>query len=142
MKISEAALASGLTADTIRFYEGQRVVPAPDRLANGYRDYSDLHVARLRLAKGVRGLGIPVARVAEIVRLTQDATCKDVRDAMICIVQDVISQIDGQLGRLRETRSQLTTLESGLSHVTPRDTDTSDTRCECARLVAGRMLSG
>ena len=73
MNISEASRASGLSADTIRFYERREVVPAPGRLANGYRDCTDRHVATLRLAGGLKDLGMPLTDIAAMVRLAHMA---------------------------------------------------------------------
>ncbi|HWQ28729.1 MAG TPA: MerR family DNA-binding transcriptional regulator, partial [Dehalococcoidia bacterium] len=56
MRIGEAARASGLSIDTIRFYERTGTLPAPPRGANGYRRYTPEHVETLRLAAGLRAL--------------------------------------------------------------------------------------
>ena len=40
MRISEVAHLSGVPARTLRFYETQRLLAPPQRLANGYRDYT------------------------------------------------------------------------------------------------------
>ena len=58
MNIQKAAEASGLTADTIRFYEREGVVPPAPRRENGYREYTSEHVAVLRLARGLRDLPV------------------------------------------------------------------------------------
>ena len=54
MNIRAAAIASRLTPDTIRFYEKKDILTRPPRLTNGYRHYTDEHVATLRLAKALR----------------------------------------------------------------------------------------
>ncbi|MCH8008868.1 MAG: MerR family transcriptional regulator [Chloroflexi bacterium] len=66
MNIGEAADASSLTPDTIRFYEKKGILPRPPRLASGYRHYTEEHVATLRLAKALRELESPLAEVAPI----------------------------------------------------------------------------
>ena len=40
MRIGELAVASGTTTKTLRFYEEAGLLPAPERTANGYRDYT------------------------------------------------------------------------------------------------------
>ncbi len=62
MNIREAAATSGLSADTIRFYEKKGVLPRPPRRDNGYRSYTDEHVATLRLARGLKDLGLGLRR--------------------------------------------------------------------------------
>jgi MerR family copper efflux transcriptional regulator len=41
MNIGQAAIASGLPAKTIRYYESVGLITEPSRAANGYREYSD-----------------------------------------------------------------------------------------------------
>ena len=47
MRIGELAVASGTTTKTLRFYEEAGLLPAPERTANGYRDYTPAALARL-----------------------------------------------------------------------------------------------
>ena len=78
MNIGEAADASSLTPDTIRFYEKKGILPRPPRLASGYRHYTEEHVATLRLAKALRELESPLAEVAPI--LSVALAFRDARD--------------------------------------------------------------
>ncbi len=73
MNIQEAAEASGLSADTIRFYERKRVLPRPPRAANGYRAYTEEHLATLRLTKSLRDLGLPLSEIGSIVAVVPRA---------------------------------------------------------------------
>ncbi len=66
MNIRQAANASSLTPDTIRFYEKKGILPHPPRLASGYRHYAEEHVSTLRLANGLREFELPLAEVAPI----------------------------------------------------------------------------
>ena len=83
MNIQEAAAASGLSPDTIRFYEKKRVLPQPPRQANRYREYTDEHVATLRLASGLRQLGVPLAEVPPILDVAHTGVCGDIRGQLI-----------------------------------------------------------
>ncbi len=59
MNIGDAALQTGLPAKTIRYYEDIDLV-SPARAENGYRDYSDNDVHRLRFLQRARGLGFTI----------------------------------------------------------------------------------
>lgn len=48
MRIGELARATGTKAETIRYYERERILPAADRTDSNYRDYSDEHLATLK----------------------------------------------------------------------------------------------
>jgi hypothetical protein len=50
MRISELAKATGVDLETIRYYEKQGLLPAPEREENGYRSYTGEHLERCRLS--------------------------------------------------------------------------------------------
>ena len=56
MNIGEAAQKSGLPAKTVRYYDDIGLVH-PSRSENGYRDYSEQDVHRLRFLQRARSLG-------------------------------------------------------------------------------------
>ncbi len=47
MRIGEVAGRAGITAKTIRFWEGQHLLPLPARTAAGYRDFDHAILERL-----------------------------------------------------------------------------------------------
>lgn len=59
MRIAEAAERSGLTIDTIRFYEKSGMLPEIVRSANGRRDFSVENVEWLTLLFWLRETGMP-----------------------------------------------------------------------------------
>jgi DNA-binding transcriptional MerR regulator len=61
MKISEAALQSGLSIDTIRYYERAGLVPAIARGADGVRRFSPKDLEWLVLLGHLRQTGMPLA---------------------------------------------------------------------------------
>ncbi len=58
MLISEASVRSGLSADTIRYYEKSGIVPAIDRGADGLRRFSPENVEWLTLLYWLRKTGM------------------------------------------------------------------------------------
>ncbi|MEU9404317.1 redoxin family protein [Streptomyces sp. NPDC048281] len=61
MRISELARRAGATVKAVRYYESLGLL-APDRLANGYRDYGEGDVRLAREIRALGRLGIPVER--------------------------------------------------------------------------------
>lgn len=59
MNISQLETLLGLPRASIRFYEKEGLL-SPERLANGYRDYSQADVETLRRIKLLRALGLPL----------------------------------------------------------------------------------
>ena len=69
MRISELARQVGIAASAVRWYESVGIVPAPERQTNGYRDYTDVDLARLRLVVALRRLGLGPGDAGRLARL-------------------------------------------------------------------------
>ncbi|MEY1555814.1 MerR family transcriptional regulator [Yoonia sp. R2331] len=74
MLINNAATASGLSADTIRFYAKSGMLPPIARDARGWRDFSPSDVDWLKTLKHLRATGMPLP---EIKRFAQSAHAAD-----------------------------------------------------------------
>lgn len=74
MNIGQASKASGVSAKMIRYYEQTGLIPAADRKASGYRDYSDTDVHMLRFIRRARDLGFSVAEIGNLLGLWRDET--------------------------------------------------------------------
>lgn len=66
MKINEVEAAVGITKKNIRFYEEEGLLRPRRDAGNGYRDYDDADVARLRRIKLLRRLDVPMAEIREM----------------------------------------------------------------------------
>ena len=136
MNIQRAAAASGLSADTIRFYERRGVLPPPPRRANGYRDYSEQHVETLRLAVGLRGLGLSLNEMGAVLGLAHDGTCGDIRTVLSRTLAEAVGQLDDRIGELERSREQITSIADSLERMQPGEESLPGmTPCECVQLV-------
>ena len=136
MNIQQAARGTGLTPDTIRYYERRGVLPPPVRSKNGYRDYTEPHLASLRLARGLRELELPLERVRLIVSVAHDACCGDVRRALEGSIRDTLAQIDERIDQLQHTRTRLRAIRKGIRSMTQESEQVPGiTPCACVQLV-------
>ena len=71
MKIAEAAAASGLSADTIRFYERRDMLPDIARGPDGHRRFSPKDVEWLTLLYWLRATGMPLDQMRQFTRLAK-----------------------------------------------------------------------
>ncbi len=71
MNIGTASERSGLPPKTIRYYEDIGLLK-PQRAYNGYRDYSDNDIHRLRVLHRARGLGFSVEECRQLLSLYDD----------------------------------------------------------------------
>ncbi|MGI4993540.1 MerR family transcriptional regulator [Halobacteriovorax sp. GFR7] len=63
MKIKELEEKSGLTRDTIRYYEKIKVLNSPARGMNGYREYSKDHLNDLLFIKSSKRIGLSLDEI-------------------------------------------------------------------------------
>ncbi len=108
MKIGEVARAAGLGIDTIRFYEREGLIEAPDRRPSGYRDYTSDAVVSLRFIKRAKELGFSLKEIAELLRLESHAgtTPADVRKRAEVKLVDLEQRIQA-LQRMRRSLRKL-----------------------------------
>ncbi len=105
MQIKELAARSGLSPRTIRYYEQVGVLPPPRRLPNGYRDYDESDLERVRFVIGARRLGFSLDDIAEILAM------RDRREAP-CVV--VLSLLQRKADEIAERIRELQQLETEL----------------------------
>lgn len=97
MKIQELSLATGVPAKTIRFYEETGVLPLPPRKPNGYRDYDQTDVDRLRLVAGARRLDLSLDDIQEILAMRdrREAPCRTLLERLQTKADEVAERIAG-----------------------------------------------
>lgn len=105
MRIKELAQATGVDVETIRYYEKERLLPAPARQANGYRDYANEHLERLAFIRHCRALEMPLADVRRLLSAL---------DAPGEPHPDVDQLVKEQLGRVRARLNSMRALEKQL----------------------------
>ncbi|MFC4004510.1 MerR family transcriptional regulator [Prauserella oleivorans] len=67
--IAQVARRTGLSVDTLRYYERIRLLDPPARDQAGRRVYSDADLAWLRFLTRLRTAGMPIRRMREYARL-------------------------------------------------------------------------
>ena len=79
MNISEAAKLTNLSPKSIRLYEDKRVISAPLRSDNGYRNYSDKQIQQLGIVAKARSAGFSLEECRALVALA-DNPCRESAD--------------------------------------------------------------
>ena len=67
--IGRLAKLSGVTPDTIRFYERSGLLPKPSRTASGYRVYNDAALNQVRFIRKAQSLGFSLDEIRRIMSL-------------------------------------------------------------------------
>ncbi len=107
MNIGDAAKATNLSPKTIRYYESINLVIA-DRLSNGYRDYADAHIHKLRFVQRARGLGFSIEDCRALLSLYEDRNraSAEVKN----IAQKHLEEIEAKINELQDLQETLSHL--------------------------------
>lgn len=113
LKIGEVAAASGVSVDTVRFYERRGVLPDAKRLPSGYRVFDPEAVERIRLVKSLQALGMTLDEVVDGLRAVDagQGSCVDERWRL----QVVLERVDAEIERLTALRRDVVATLDGCS---------------------------
>ena len=105
MKIGEVAKQSGVSVDTVRFYERVGVLPEPARRPSGYREYAPDTIERVRLTRELQALGLTLDEVVQALAAHDagGATCESER-WRLDVVRD---RVDSKLAELTALRRRI-----------------------------------
>jgi DNA-binding transcriptional MerR regulator len=105
MKIGEVAKDSGVTVDTVRFYERVGVLPPPARTESGYRDYEPDAVERIRLTRELQAIGFTLAESVDALAAHDagGATCESERWRL----EAVLNRVDAKIAELTALRGRI-----------------------------------
>ncbi len=119
MQIGELGRRVGVATKTIRYYEGIGLLEEPARSANGYRDYGDETVDRLRFIRDAQATGLSLSEIASILGMRDHGqqTCEHV----IELLERHLADIDRQVRELRRTRKLLEELTVRAMSLDPSD---------------------
>ncbi|TYC48737.1 MerR family transcriptional regulator [Weissella muntiaci] len=73
MNVKEASILTGVSTDTIRYYEKEGLIPVIERNNVGNREIDEKIVRRINFAKQMRAAGMAVKALKEYVDLVDDA---------------------------------------------------------------------
>lgn len=108
MTRGELARHCSVNAETLRYYEQQRLLPAPERSSSNYRLYSHDHALRIRFIQRTKELGFTLKEIRELLALSTAAgdTCGDVRERAALKAKEINEKIKS-LRAIRRTLDQL-----------------------------------
>ncbi len=106
-RIGQVAERTGVSVETLRYYEKRRLLSAPARTDGGFRVYPDAVVHQVRFIKQAQSLGLTLEDIQQLtsgqLRRHHAPSCRKVRDLLTRRIQD----IDARIKDLREFRRTL-----------------------------------
>ena len=107
MALTVSALAdqTGLSPDTVRYYERVGLLPEPARSAAGYRLYDRTAIGRLRLIKSAQRAGLRLREIGELLQVADQGQCPcgHTED----LLRQRLAEVRGELERLRALEADL-----------------------------------
>ena len=110
MRIGELSSQSATTAETIRYYEKQGLMPLPVRSTNNYRAYSQQHLERLLFIRNGRRLGMSLSELRTLLQFKDSSIegCELVNELLdqqigqVCLRIEELTDLKRELESLRE----------------------------------------
>jgi Cd(II)/Pb(II)-responsive transcriptional regulator len=107
-KIGDLARHAQCPAETIRYYERLRLLPAPERTAANYRVYGREHVERLAFVRNCRSLDMSLEEIRQLLRV-RDTPDRNHQTAHH-LLDEHIAHVGARLAELRLLERQLKAL--------------------------------
>ena len=105
LKIGAVAAQSGVSIDTLRFYEKTGVLDRPQRTAKGYRVYDGSVLERLAFIGRAKLLGFTLAEIREIISEARHG--QDPSEFVRTAVRRKLWQAEERVKEIRKYRKQL-----------------------------------
>ena len=106
VQIGKVAHTTGLSVDTIRFYEKEGLLRQPERSEGGFRLYSARDIEHLHFIHKAQELGFSLAEIRELLLVQDERTeaCTHVRD----LIQSRLGAVRGKIDDLKRLERHLT----------------------------------
>ena len=102
--IGEVANRSGVSVDTVRFYERRHLLPVAPRKASGYRVFTIAAIERVRFIKLAQELGFTLDEIGTLLSVNGDNECIRVHDLLVKKLTD----LDARMASMEYFRKLLT----------------------------------
>ncbi len=103
LQIGEIANRSGVSVDTVRYYERLKILPTAPRTHSGYRMFSSSAIEQIRFIKQAQELGFSLDEIKSLLATGGAEECERVRD----LLQIKLADIDEQIKKMKSFRKTL-----------------------------------
>ena len=105
MTIKEASQLTGVSADTLRYYERIGLIPAVPRSESGIRNYDEISIGWINFIKCMRSAGLPIEALIEYVALYKEGSKTEAsRKAILIEQRDILQE---RMSSLQKTLDKL-----------------------------------
>ena len=111
MKIKQASMLADVLTSTIRYHEQRGLLPSTTRNSNGYREYTEQDVIKIKLIKFCQSLGF---NLTEIAVLLNEEQAKD-HEKILFSVSEKQAELKVVIEQMNQKLMQLSRLEKTLA---------------------------
>ena len=122
MKVSELARLSGVAPSAIRFYESVGVLPPAPRRPNGYREYGQQDLCRVRVLASLRSLGIELDESARLADLCSKGRCDEMEERLLPRIEQRRAELAAARAEIEHVDEELARLERAIRSDEPQTT--------------------
>lgn len=109
-KSGQLAKAAEVNPETLRYYERENLLPAPNRSESGYRLYTEDDVKRVIFIKRAQELGFSLKEIKELLTLTSDQ--QQSAASVKLLAEQKIQTIEEKIKGLQAMKSNLQALSN------------------------------
>lgn len=115
-KTAQVAAIAGIHPNTVRLYEKLKLIPQPKRLPNGYRIFTEFHIAQcqlVRIAFQVEVLQNGLRK--KMIQIVQTAATSNF-DKAVCLTNEYLGQLNQERNQAEESIEIVKQILSGSLH--------------------------
>ena len=105
MTIKKVSELTGISADTIRYYERIGLMPRVTRNQSGIRDFTEREIGLLECVRCFRKAGVSVEALIDYVALLEEG--EGTEEARLAILKEQAEKLDARLAELQAARERL-----------------------------------
>jgi DNA-binding transcriptional MerR regulator len=103
LRIGEVASRTGVSIDTLRYYEKRRLLGRAQRSSGGFRLFGSDAVGRVLFIKQAQELGFSLAEIGELLATGGADECRKVRD----LLRTKLEELDARVESMKKFRRVL-----------------------------------
>jgi len=107
-QIGEITATTGLSADTLRYYEKIQLLPKIQRNAAGLRIYNDKDISRLRFIQRAQKMNFSLAEIKDLLKMRENP--QKARKCVRTLTQQKLLEVKSHLKDLKTLHNELTLL--------------------------------
>ncbi|RMG56134.1 MAG: heavy metal-responsive transcriptional regulator [Gammaproteobacteria bacterium] len=107
-RIGEVSQRTGLSADTLRYYERIGLLPDVARTASGIRMYGERDLSRLNFIRRAQRMNFSLEEIGVLLRLREDP--RHARDEVRALAERKLAEVEASLEELALLRNELSLL--------------------------------